>query len=561
MNLQRDPYFVLICTFFVFANACTDPIQNSFRFLQQEEAFQSTQNINTKIDLLWVVDNSASMEVSQEKLRKGFQSFASRYMTPSWDIRVAVITTDTYMAHNAFQGYINRTIPGSVGWKAPSIQTRLATYRNSASHPNLVNLTTGALDSGLTYGHLIPAWGRDYAKLLPNTHDGPVAAFCIDLLPHFLKGATLCSRRDAAGASTGIESCLQPDSSNGETSVNQCINTTLNNTVRSGKTIISTQPPTGTPADTAWKNQLAKDFMINVTTGSAGQGSERGLGSFIQFLNDNESSATAFFRKSSLRGIIFVSDEDDQTLQIPDTPDADFSPQTHYKCDQSSLENLNGAAFTSGNNGLCCADPSKNCRYGSTGTSCPTKTVDGYSYTLSFCPDESKLLSVESIKESVDTFFQTLDPEQPDYFVAAIVPTSAKAIQDLQSIRTQSDSAVGTFKSVAVDRGDRYLELVDLVGDGSLSLNIAEDDYAPILEEIGKTILSKKSTFQLSRAPTSKDDMTVSIYYGSTKSTQEVPRSDYQISGKSIVITNESLVLALTSNDQITVNYQPSSAY
>ena len=51
------------------------------------------------------------------------------------------------------------------------------------------------------------------------------------------------------------------------------------------------------------------------------------------------------------------------------------------------------------------------------------------------------------------------------------------------------------------DASHRYLELVDQVGSGSLALNLAESDYTPILETIGRTIVSKKATFTLQREP------------------------------------------------------------
>src|SRR5262245_6898423 len=84
-----------------FLSACTGQLPSSFRLQQQEEVFKSTQEINTKLDILWVVDNSGSMAGEQAKLRDGFVSFASRYMRPTWDIRLAVITTDTYLANPA----------------------------------------------------------------------------------------------------------------------------------------------------------------------------------------------------------------------------------------------------------------------------------------------------------------------------------------------------------------------------------------------------------------------------------------------------------------------------
>ena len=152
-------------------SACTNQLEDSFRFLQQLEAFGILTQINTKVDLLWVVDNSASMDISQRKLRDGAQAFADKYLKPSWDIRIAVITTDTYLAHSAFSTYLDTTVPGTVGYTSPYIQGRLATFENPTWNPNLVNLTTGAFDSGVKYGELVPTWGPNYSRLLPGLHD------------------------------------------------------------------------------------------------------------------------------------------------------------------------------------------------------------------------------------------------------------------------------------------------------------------------------------------------------------------------------------------------------
>ncbi|MEO5969946.1 MAG: hypothetical protein ABIQ95_08460, partial [Bdellovibrionia bacterium] len=74
----------------LFLTACTGQLNGSFRFLQQTQNFNSRQDVNTKIDLLWVIDNSSSMDVSQQKIRNGFNAFAAKYLLPTWDIRTAV---------------------------------------------------------------------------------------------------------------------------------------------------------------------------------------------------------------------------------------------------------------------------------------------------------------------------------------------------------------------------------------------------------------------------------------------------------------------------------------
>jgi biopolymer transport protein ExbB/TolQ len=462
------------------------------------------------------------------------------------------------MAHPAFSQYINSTISGSVGYTSAYISSRLGTFQNPSWSPNLVDLSTGAMTNGITYGGLSPLWGSNYAKLLPGVHDGPITAFCFEAMPYFVKSVAQCKVRDDQTKNTGTENCINPDTSAGESSLSQCVNTVQNDTVRSGKAIVSTIPPTGTDANEAWTNQLVKNFMVNLSTGSSGQGSERGLSSVLQLLKDNETTETAFFRKGSLRGIIFVSDEEDQSMAIPENPPASYKPESDYLCDQASLITMNGAAAVTGNNGYCCTDPSMNCRYGSVGTSCPSKTVDGFTYTISVCPNPDKLISVSEVKTALDNFFQTLDEtsSNPNYFVASIIPTSAAGMQQLQTDRNASDTTVGTIKTVAVDRGDRYIELGKLVGADSLALDISSSDYSPILDAIGKQIVEKKSTFTLSREPTSTEDMMIKIRHKDGAETV-VSTDLYIIKGKSIVFTDQEFVLSFAATDQILINYQP----
>lgn len=538
---------------------CTQMLPGSFRLAQLEENFSSQQNVNTKIDLLWVVDNSASMDISQKKLRSGFDGFARKYMQPTWDIRVAVITTDTYMAHSAFSTYLNTVIPYSTGWSSTYINSRLGTWNNPPWNPTLLNTTTGVFDNGIKYGEMMPAWGASYGRLLPGWHDGPIAALCSEALPYFLRGLTNCATRDDQTAYNGASHCLVPVA--GEDGVSQCVNTVQNDTIHSGKAIINTLLPAGQSAST-WTNGLVENFTINVSTGSAGQGSERGFASVTQLLASNEGSATAFFRKDSVRGIIFVSDEDDQTMTLPSPVPAGFKPQSFYKCDQASLVAMNGAPAITGNNGFCCSDPAKNCSFGFEGTSCPSKTVDGYTYTTSICPRTDLLQPVSEFKTSLDSFFATLeaDATKTNYFVTAIVPTTAVAIQNMQTERAQDDINAGAVLTHAVDRGDRYLELVTAVGNGSLSMNIAEEDYSPILESIGRAIIEKRSTFNLSRAPTGSEDMLVSVRHANGDYTV-VSAEKYVISGKTLRFTDTNFILGLAATDRIIINYQPKTLY
>ncbi|MBI4925385.1 MAG: hypothetical protein HY843_05625, partial [Bdellovibrio sp.] len=173
------------------------------------------------------------------------------------------------------------------------------------------------------------------------------------------------------------------------------------------------------------------------------------------------------------------------------------------------------------------------------------------------------LIPVSEIKENIDEFFLDLDGKvssDPNYFVVSIVALTADAIKSLQQARDLDDQKVGALKSVAIDRGDRYLELVQLVGNNSLGMNIAEEDYSILLEQIGKTIIDKKSTFTLQRAPTSAEDMIVKIIHEDGSSTI-IPSEKFVIQGKSLVINDFAMVLSFKSTDKISINYQPKTVF
>jgi hypothetical protein len=152
-----------------------------------------------------------------------------------------VITSDTYLANNAFDDYLNTTIPGTVGYNSGYITGRLGTWENPDWNTSLVNLGTGDFDGGIKYKELVPVWDGDYAKLLPGKHDGPITGLCFEILPYFMNGVTECQIRDDQYDNTGVDNCLSP--AGDESSVTQCVNTVQNDTVRSGKAIIKTKPP------------------------------------------------------------------------------------------------------------------------------------------------------------------------------------------------------------------------------------------------------------------------------------------------------------------------------
>src|SRR5271169_2337146 len=101
----------------LFVAGCTKVLPNQFELEQQLQQFSTSSKlaVNTKIDMLWVVDNSSSMDPDQNRLRNGITAFAQKYMQPTWDIHVAAITTDTYLANPIYSHFLSSTIALSGG--------------------------------------------------------------------------------------------------------------------------------------------------------------------------------------------------------------------------------------------------------------------------------------------------------------------------------------------------------------------------------------------------------------------------------------------------------------
>jgi hypothetical protein len=519
----------VFAVFFIIACSGAQPTDHSFFIkptTQTNAASQASsttkqvtqtkvEEVNRSVDLLWVVDNSASMEVSQDKLRKAFAGFSSKFMTPNLDIRTAVITTDLYLANPAFSDY----------WAS--------TLTDSATHVNY------------RQDQLHPTWNADYAKLLPGIHDGPVPAMCDEgVMGDFYLGPSKCAVRDNVAAGTGADHCVSPAAD--ENMITQCVNTVNNNTIHSGQPILSTIPPQGTDA-ADWQKQLIRNFTINVSVGASGSGAEKGLGSLVQFLNDNEAptSTTKFFRPGSLRVIVFLSDEDDQTQVIPATPSATFKPTSNYL------------------------------------TSCPTKTVGGFTYTLTDCVNPTTLAKVSDIKNQVDTFFNTLDGlasgPNPNYLVASVVSSTGATIQKLQNLQKTMQKQAGLRVTTDQNIGQRYIDFANLVlkstpKNGSEVIDIGAEDYTSVLQNIGQKIVTNTpvsvpvtsyapiATFQLNHPADPNSQVVVSILHADG-STEELNSSQFTVSGTQVTITDQSVIQSLGPDDKWQVTYRPHGAY
>jgi hypothetical protein len=69
----------------------------TFSLLADSQNFQqAAETVNNKIDILWVVDNSGSMDSLQANLNRNFSSFINNFQSKGFDFQLGVTTTDAY---------------------------------------------------------------------------------------------------------------------------------------------------------------------------------------------------------------------------------------------------------------------------------------------------------------------------------------------------------------------------------------------------------------------------------------------------------------------------------
>jgi hypothetical protein len=571
-------------------SSCTKDLPGQFLLQEDNETLGASQLVNTKVDMLWVIDNSPSMENVQSKVRAGISQFAQTYMQPTWDIRVATISTDTYLADPSFsQGpsgqasYLTSIRSGTANYATPYlngasknygggvvIAARSQHYYDTASlvtattfplfnlfddptaytPPSITYNSSGTerfLAAGLSIADTKPLYGTNWAKLLVGNHDGPGLSMCWDddaEGSQFITGVTACYHRDDPANPqyhVGIANCVDPNTANGETGPSQCVNTLANNTVHTGLRYISTIPPEGTPGNQAWTNSLIGNFQVNLTPSTQGDSSERPFQSVQQFLKDNETDPSlAFFRPGSLRVIVFVGDEDDQSQTI----------------DPNQYEYGNANGYGGGTSGNYTLGKGTDVHMVPENASAPfickksyTGANSGYFFPTDdpgYCVDPAWLTPVSTVKADLDNFFLALDGAatgaNPNYFVATIT-----------TMNTAGLSQEG-YTYIA----QRYPALANLVGNGSLVLDITQSDYTPLLNQVGTVILQQKAIFDL-KYPATAGQLIVQIVHSDGSTTVLTP-AQYTVAGNVLTITDLNVVSGFSSGDQLNVQYEPSSS-
>lgn len=87
---------IMLATLAMTAIAC-DKGAGSFSVLSGSSQFQQSVSFSPrKLDVLFVVDNSGSMQTSQNNLANNFPSFIDKFLDKGYDFRIAVTTTDAF---------------------------------------------------------------------------------------------------------------------------------------------------------------------------------------------------------------------------------------------------------------------------------------------------------------------------------------------------------------------------------------------------------------------------------------------------------------------------------
>lgn len=92
MNMIR----LFLLALLIGLTACS---QQAFYLPLETQVFQQNRSsINKNVDILWVIDNSNSMETSQQNLASNFNSFINGFLSRGMNFKMAFTSTDAYMS-------------------------------------------------------------------------------------------------------------------------------------------------------------------------------------------------------------------------------------------------------------------------------------------------------------------------------------------------------------------------------------------------------------------------------------------------------------------------------
>ncbi len=100
--MRMNLYKMLMSVAVVCTTACGG---KSFNVAGEADSFQQSNSATSvPVDILWVVDNSGSMDTSQNQLATSVPAFISKFTQTNFDFRMAVVTTDAYKGMSFYGG-------------------------------------------------------------------------------------------------------------------------------------------------------------------------------------------------------------------------------------------------------------------------------------------------------------------------------------------------------------------------------------------------------------------------------------------------------------------------
>lgn len=141
-------YFMLLA---LLVSSCQKS-NDSFSLLSEQSTFkQGTSLTARKIDILWVVDNSGSMQSSQDNIANNFRSFIQKFQQKNYDFQIGVTTSDAYLAYHYNDNNRSKLKDGarlSSSVTTSSGYNIIDKFTANIESTFLINITQGTLGSG-----------------------------------------------------------------------------------------------------------------------------------------------------------------------------------------------------------------------------------------------------------------------------------------------------------------------------------------------------------------------------------------------------------------------------
>jgi hypothetical protein len=173
-------------------------------FTQSANSFSQNQ-----VDILFVVDNSASMETSQSNLASNFASFIKQFQTLGFDYHIAVTGTDAYLADPFFNNAYSLYSPTNAQFKTGFVG-QFGQGVSGISVLNKTNTTATVFQQNISVGTGGSGDERAFSSVLTALSDTTNVASGFRRANAFLSVIILSDEDDFSGNATYCDHFNQP---------------------------------------------------------------------------------------------------------------------------------------------------------------------------------------------------------------------------------------------------------------------------------------------------------------------------------------------------------------